>query len=463
MLSLREQSTPDTTHNQSGYQLLEVAENRLNTAAGNGTADGFRLERSLKAIFGGLLAVVVCALTFQNLSNGFAILQDPFDRFEVATQRLISHCKVETAEALATLSQDLSSTPGFETAILMNNMDEAARLAAHAFVHFNGDTGRFNLTVYSADQSVLYRSFAPLVQQGASSPGSETDVATSLAGAAPGLEYTAEGNLAVGSLRPLVFDGQLRGYLKLTTDIEPALTLMSTTVDGTILKAGGPLRPVHAGVAAGADLSSGPVPFPGQRPLPPSAVQDILEGRAAASWLSPLLFVDSRVLIAQPLALDIVNGVTGSQVFFVRDISPSAYAFIRTLVVSIFVCAGVALLAMFGLRRLLNRLQQTIRQTQNSLEAEVSSNTKALERSRSQLLEAQAIASIGSWEGNLEAQEIRGSKEFFRILGIPQNTSPNEILTRFFSQIPEPELPKVRALVKTAIKSCNSFDFEHSI
>lgn len=463
MLSLGEQSTTDTAQERSGYRLLDMTEHSLDPVAAHRSDDSSRLRRPLKAIFAGLLAIVICVLTLQNLSNGLAILHDPFDRFDAATQKLITQSRTETATVLSALAEELSTTPGFETAVSTYDMTKAANLAAHVFVNFNGNSGKYDLTVYNADQSALYLSTqAPAAR---TTPGHtvETDLAASLADDTTGLEYAANGNLTISALRRLIIEGELRGYLKLSTDIEPALALMSSTVDSRLLKVGGPVVTAHAGSSQNAAASKDPIQFAGQPPLSQKVVQDILEGRAEASWLAPLVIDTNRVLIAQPLSLDIVNGTDGSRVFFIHDITASTSAFIKTLAVSILVCVTFTLLAWLGLQKLLHRMQQTIRKTQNSLEAEVSSYTRELERSQSQLLEAQAIASIGSWEGDLETREIFGSQEFFRILGIPRTTSPSDVLQRLFDRIPAPELSRVQSLIKSAIEHCHDFDLEHSI
>ncbi|WP_209010829.1 EAL domain-containing protein [Labrenzia sp. PHM005] len=462
---MRERITLDKETTRSGYHLLASEKFHLDHIVSQWSEDGSRNGRPLKVVFAGFLALVIAALAFQNITTELTILQAPYDRIKTASHELIQSHRAQVSGALTEIADDLASDPAFEAAISRNDTDAVSRIADHIFSHFNGDTGVFDLTIYSANRSILYNGGSSLADFTPSSPFFETDLEGSLFRTTNSLEFDTKGGIGVSALQPLVAEGRLLAYLKLTADVEKSMALLSAAVNGEILKAGSPLGPLRTLTPAGQEKSPSALSYRllGTQTTSSATVQKILQTRSAPSWFHPVLIDGDRVLIAQDLPIDIVNGEAGSKLILIRDVTDNAMAFLKSMGISVLISLLFAVVAWRILTRLLNKFQQTIIRTRSNLEAEVLSNTRELERSQAQLLEAQSIASIGSWDGNLITKEISGSQEFFRILDIPSDTPPADIKKCFFEQISEPELYHVKLAVKTAIEQCGTFDFEHTI
>jgi PAS domain S-box-containing protein len=84
-----------------------------------------------------------------------------------------------------------------------------------------------------------------------------------------------------------------------------------------------------------------------------------------------------------------------------------------------------------------------------------------LRRRATQLAEAQALAHLGSWEWDIEANTLTGSEELYRIYGFAPNTtlSPGSIMQRVHPDDAE----KVRAAIDAAVKEGKTFALEHRI
>ncbi|MDN3718336.1 PAS domain-containing protein [Roseibium salinum] len=79
-------------------------------------------------------------------------------------------------------------------------------------------------------------------------------------------------------------------------------------------------------------------------------------------------------------------------------------------------------------------------------------------------MEAQRIASVGSWERDIATNEIWGSEEFHRIMDVPPLVCPRERSRKgSFSRIPAHQLDATQAMVGKAMATCGEFDLEHSL
>ncbi|WP_420338702.1 putative bifunctional diguanylate cyclase/phosphodiesterase [Roseibium sp.] len=429
----------DTEVKRSGYHFLDTVESRLDHIAAQWSDDGARIERPLKAVFIGFLALIVCILTLQNIVTEVARLQVPFDRVQSASKKLVNQEQQRNAQALATLTDRLTSDDNLTSAMVKNDPASVALYAERAFDTFNGKEGPYRLAVYGSDHSVLYRKGPTAAALKISSDMTGDDDHASAPRVSNSLEYDQTGTIVVRSTEPLVHEGRLLGYLDLSSSIETHLMHLSSAVNGKILKTGGP---VTAASTAGSNQ----------------------QNAQAASAAVPLLFKeDDTVLMTEGLALPLANAAPGSKIMLQRDVTAAANAFFKTTLVVLLVSLGFAILAWVVMQRLLARLQRRIGRTWSSLEEAVSSNTKELERSRAQLLEAQAIASIGSWECDLSTKEISASEEFFRITGISPTTASGNLLEQLIERVPATDLPRVKSVIHHALAQCQPFDLEHSI
>lgn len=87
---------------------------------------------------------------------------------------------------------------------------------------------------------------------------------------------------------------------------------------------------------------------------------------------------------------------------------------------------------------------------------------EALRKSEANLLQAQRIAHIGSWELDLITQEITWSEELFHIFGLdPALVEPS--YPELLETIPNRERQMLVAAVEQAVAGCTSYEIEHCI
>lgn len=86
---------------------------------------------------------------------------------------------------------------------------------------------------------------------------------------------------------------------------------------------------------------------------------------------------------------------------------------------------------------------------------------ESLRESEVELAEAQAIAHVGSWFWNVEADEVHWSDELFRIYGL----EPGTVLKSedFFARLPEEDRQRVKEIVERALESGEPFEYQHDI
>lgn len=88
---------------------------------------------------------------------------------------------------------------------------------------------------------------------------------------------------------------------------------------------------------------------------------------------------------------------------------------------------------------------------------------EALRQSDLRLSRAQRIARIGSWEWNLQTQELYFSPELFSILGYDAVTAPQVSLEWLYHQINPSDIPVVRKALGATIESGRSLDMTYRI
>lgn len=85
-----------------------------------------------------------------------------------------------------------------------------------------------------------------------------------------------------------------------------------------------------------------------------------------------------------------------------------------------------------------------------------------LRRREAQLAEAQAIASMGSWEWDIEADRLTWSDEMHRIYGVEPGSIDLDYET-FLAFVAPDERARVDQIVRSAFESGQPFEFEHRI
>lgn len=75
---------------------------------------------------------------------------------------------------------------------------------------------------------------------------------------------------------------------------------------------------------------------------------------------------------------------------------------------------------------------------------------------------AQKIARIGSWEFYLDTQELRWSKELYRIFEL-ENIPPDQLYDAFRNKFHPDDLPKLDAIMQQALESKKGYTYQHRI
>ncbi len=87
---------------------------------------------------------------------------------------------------------------------------------------------------------------------------------------------------------------------------------------------------------------------------------------------------------------------------------------------------------------------------------------EALRQSEQQLMEAQRIAHVGSWEWELATDAVTWSDELYRIFGLPPGR-PWPSPESFFERVPPEDRERVRRVVEQSLHERRPFDHEHRI
>lgn len=85
-----------------------------------------------------------------------------------------------------------------------------------------------------------------------------------------------------------------------------------------------------------------------------------------------------------------------------------------------------------------------------------------LKRSEHDLNMAQAIAKTGSWEFNMLTQELKWSKELYRIYEL-EDTSPGELYAKYRQRFHPEDLPNLDTTLKKAIENKKGYTYQHRI
>ncbi|MEM8701799.1 MAG: EAL domain-containing protein, partial [Pseudomonadota bacterium] len=311
------------------------------------------------------------------------------------------------------------------------------------------------LSIFSPELTPVYPPEATPVAL-KTAEGQVIDAGKIAAGQHDGIELGPDRRLVVGVLRPWISDGQLLGYLKLTTDIERSLALASAAVDAQIVKTS--LQPGRTKYSADRTIHR----VLGSS-LPDGFDLDLFSYGGRGAGVQPLSVQDGRIYMVRDLPLAVSRGDQEYTLLIINDVTRNIWAFLRGILVSILIGVGLSLIAWAVIQRLLTGLQSSVQVTRHRLEAEVHDYTDQLESNASRLLEAQRIATVGSWERDLATNEVSATEEYFRIMRIDGNLPSSQIIEKVYAQIPEHERRAVLLLVQSAVEVCGEFDFEHTM
>ena len=462
---MSERSSKDWEDHRSGRPILGAISTRMDRILSQWSENGSQIEKPLKAVFITFLTIAVLALTAQNIVAEYRALTAPHNRIAIAATNLLREHKDLGTHELNRIVNALGENEEFQSAILSGVEHQIADIVDTVIAHEGQNVKISEFTIYSSNRRILYRAFGNQLLV-SSETAFESDLASTLFRTPNSLEFGDNDEVVVSIFRPWIADGHLRGYVKLAVDIEHPLALAGAAVDVEIIKVNGTFHPATRAISL-AKMDPANVHFRykamGPAKASPSAVETILRRSISPDGTWPFHLDGNRILISQDLPNEIANGGPTAKLVLVRDVTAEVITFAKNTFLVLLAGIGLALIAWLIFKRLLTTLQNGIRITRSRLEATVLASTKQLELGRAKLLEAQKIASVGSWERDIGTNEVYASDEFIRIMSVPSGTPPTKIQDELFSRIPQRDLVNAKRSVDTAIETCGDFDFEHAI
>lgn len=420
-----------------------------------GTDDtGF--EKPLRAVFLTFLGLTVAVLTLQNIVSEYRSLREPLDATVKTAERLLMHQRKLGSETLDQAVAAVSSDQDLLNAIRTQDRDRIRLVADRVFARKSADLNIAELTIFSADQQLVYRA-DETDTRATPREDFQSELAASLFRQTNDIEFGPNNEFVVGVLRPWIIDGTLIGYLKLSIDIETSLALASSAVDAQIVKL------CEISTADGQDGPTLKYRVLGDLSSSQLNLDAALADKQHVDGLNRVLIQDREVFMVRDLPIPIAGPKDDIRLVMVKNITGNVLAFLEGTILSLMAGVGLALMAWMVVFRLLSRLQSSVQRTRQRLEAEVRDRTLKLEQSALQLNEAQHIANVGSWERDIASNRVRGSEEFYQIMGLPADLPADQIQAHIFERIPSHEHQTALGVVRKAINSCGEFDVEHSL
>jgi len=419
-------------------------------------ADETRFEKPLCAVFLTFLGLTVAVLTFQNIVSEYRNLREPQEATVKTAERLLIHQRKLGSETLDQAVAAISGNEDLLDAIQTKDQQEIRHVASRVFARKSADLSIAELTIFSADQQLVYR--ADGSEASAQPPEDfQSELKASLFRQTNEIVLGPNNEFVIGVLHPWINDGALIGYLKLAINIETSLALASSAVDAQIVKL--------CEIAAANTQDGRTLHYRVLGNLSPSKldIDAALADVSGTDSLDRFLIQNRQIFMVRDLPIPVFSPEHSLRLVLVKDITGNVLAFLKSTALSLMAGIGLALMAWMGVFRLLSRLQSSVQKTRRRLEGEVRDRTLRLEDSALKLNEAQHIANVGSWERDIASNEIRGTEAFFQIMGLPVDLPANEIRKHVFARIPDHEHHNAISAVHKAIETCGNFDVEHSL
>jgi diguanylate cyclase (GGDEF)-like protein/PAS domain S-box-containing protein len=124
--------------------------------------------------------------------------------------------------------------------------------------------------------------------------------------------------------------------------------------------------------------------------------------------------------------------------------------------VQICVFATAAILVHSLVRAYQSRLQEL-----NAINRNFAQRTRDLERAKSELHQAQAVAKVGSWVYDLNTDTVYPSDETYRILGVPLGSTLNQ--KQYIAHTHPEDRQSLLAVMQSVLENRSAFDYEHRI
>ena len=420
------------------------------------TADSTHFETPLRVVFLTFLALAISILTLQNVFSEYRNLNETQDALVQTTESLLMQQRTLASQALDQALRFVRTNSDLKNAVLNEDNEDVTRVVRQVFAQKGVGLNISELTIFSADRTPIFTTNSR-DRRDAKSNVEQSGTRFDTALITRKLEVDTDAQIVSSVLRPWISKGQHVGYLKLSLNIERSLALASSAVDAQILKVFEP-HPDNSGTEP--DVRYEVV---GSAPQPELRLADLGSAVRMPGGLRQFLIQDGKVLLVRNLPIRVLSDTGQARLTLVKDISSSVWSFANRTLVSLFAGLALVLLSWAVIHRLLTRLQNSVEATRARLEAEVLENTQKLERSALQLLDAQRIAKLGSWETDLDTGKVEGSEEFHRIMNVPVGLTAQAMQEKIISRIPVHDAERALSGIKRAIANCGEFEFENTM
>lgn len=460
----KEPNSGNAAHHRLTYHRFS---RRLDSVLKSWSANGRQIARPLKVTFFAFLAVTGVVLTTQNVVNEFRNLKKPIESTSASAAMLFLHQKSVASSGLEQALLGLSTNETFRRAVASRDMEALRNEADAVFDEMASFHHVSEFSVYGPDMSPMHKAHLDDSQPpfGRSlllkTAHRENTVVR-------GLEFGDNGLLSLTAVRPWMNGDTVIGYLKIAMALEEPLAFIGATLDAQAVKV---YRRDQAIAGSGPALGTGGWAHAGpyayksttSEPLPAAFGQSLAAGLSARGLTDRLFIADRRVNVVHVLPVTHSDGFPTTAIVLLQDVTDEFVAFLKSTGVSLLIGLAFASLFWTIFNRLIRNLQHSVLATREKLENEVETNTRKLELSKNRLLEAQKIASVGSWERDLLTGDLHWTEEMFHIVGVPIDTCSVIARKMLYRQIPVSERTMVESVMEQAIRTCSEFDFEHQI
>ncbi|MBO6890609.1 MAG: EAL domain-containing protein [Roseibium sp.] len=419
-------------------------------------SDETHFETPLRIVFLSFLALTVSILTLQNVFTEYRNLNESQDVTVQTAESLLMQQKALASQALDQALRSVRSNTELQNAIVQQDSAEITKIAKQVFAKKGEGLDIVELTIFGADQTAIFQSDNPDPPNPYDSAPSNT-MEFDVSDLENGISFTDDNQLVASVLRPWTSSGQLVGFLKLSLNVERSLTLASSAVDAQILKICEiPAKNEEASTSVHYEVLGNNAP-------PGFNIAGVSAASSMPGDLNQFVIEDGKVFLVRDLPIRVLNNTHAVKLALVKDVTANVWAFAKRTLISILAGLGLALLSWSVVKRLLKKLQGSVETTRARLEAEVLENTQKLERSALQLLDAQRIANVGSWETDLATGKVHGSEEFYRIWRVPMGLTASEMHYDICSRTPEHEAEQAKNAIRSAVEECGKFEFENTM
>ncbi|WP_417685498.1 EAL domain-containing protein [Roseibium sp.] len=440
---------------------------RLDAVMRHWSKNGKQISRPLQTTFLCFFFLTLAILIGQNFLSEYRHLQQNIENTVATAKSFLKHEERSTAAGLEKALLGISANQALANAYISGDRASLLEVASSIFPEMEE---RHQISEFSIYDPRLNRvASAHARQTGASnSPNFLVSAAATSTASASGIEMGDAGTNIIAAVRPWTVNGHLIGYLKLGTEIRGPLGFIGNTLGAKLIEVhdidhlppGTEVADAEEGWTATGRIVYRPV---GDFAVP-SRITGFLSDDPQSVSQSNRIFLDkSSVRVAYTFPLDHADGSRGAYLVLMQDITGTVVASLRHSFALLLLACVITAIAGYVMLRLVRSLQSSMLKTRQKLEQAVETNNRALHHSEERLVEAQRIASLGSWERDLDTNELFWSKEMYRIAGLPETVPANAARRKFYDLIPPCERPYVETEMELAIKECRNFNFEHQV